>query len=111
MSLQRAFQAVMLLWGRRLPKRYGAHIAESVLSIICHIIKGESVVQEKLKGAENKGATSNPSAPASSSRPPPNPPVPAPAPQPEISELQLRQVKRIFQYLSYFAIWDALSAH
>ena len=90
---QRAFHAVMLLWGRKLPKRYGAHIAELVLSIICHVLKGESVVHEKTKEAAAATADSQDTAgPSSSSAPAPRAPAQPPAPVPEISQQQLQQV-------------------
>ena len=84
---QKAFSAVQQLWGQRLPKEYGPHIAESMLSILYHIIKGEAVIKEKLGSApESSGSTSSTSVPA---RPP------EAAPQPEINMQHLQQVGKV----------------
>ena len=84
---QRAFSAVQQLWGQRLPKEYGPHIAESMLSILYHIIKGEAVIKEKLGSApESSGSTSSTSVAA---RPP------EAAPQPEINMQHLQQVGKV----------------
>ena len=37
---RQAFDAVMKLWGRKPLKIYGARMTESVLTILCHILKG-----------------------------------------------------------------------
>ncbi len=37
---RQAFDAVMKLWARRPLKVYGARMTESVLTILCHILKG-----------------------------------------------------------------------
>jgi len=84
---QKAFSAVQQLWGQRLPKEYGPHIAESMLSILYHIIKGEAVIKEKLGSApESSGSTSSTSVAA---RPP------EAAPQPEINMQHLQQVGKV----------------
>ena len=84
---QKAFSAVQQLWGQRLPKEYGPHIAESMLSILYHIIKGEAVIKEKLGSApESSVSASNTSAAA---RPP------EAAPQPEINMQHLQQVGEV----------------
>ena len=84
---QKAFSAVQQLWGQRLPKEYGPHIAESMLSILYHIIKGEAVIKEKLGSApESSGSTSSTSVAA---RPP------EAAPQPEINVQHLQQVGKV----------------
>ena len=36
-----AFQAVMKIWGKKPLKTYGERMSESVLTILCHILKGE----------------------------------------------------------------------
>ena len=36
-----AFQAVMKIWGKKPLKTYGARMSESVLTILCHILKGK----------------------------------------------------------------------
>ncbi len=38
---RQAFDAVMKLWGKRPLKVYGARMTESVLTILCHILKGK----------------------------------------------------------------------
>lgn len=42
-----AFLAVMKIWGKKPLKVYGARMADSVLSILCHILKGEKLIDEK----------------------------------------------------------------
>jgi len=69
-----AFHAVMKLWGKKPMKVYGARMAESVLTILCHILKGEKMIaekQEKEKGKNDLGpvmrSASNASTASSSS--------------------------------------------
>ncbi|GFT18781.1 e3 ubiquitin-protein ligase HUWE1 [Nephila pilipes] len=72
---KRAFECIMYLWDRRPLLVYGERIAESMLTIICHILKGETIIKEKLtKGDDIKtptvpvsGSTTVTAAPASSS--------------------------------------------
>ena len=40
-----AFDAVMLLWGKSPLKAYGRWMSESILAILCEIIKGQSVIK------------------------------------------------------------------
>lgn len=58
-----AFNAVMNLWRRKPLKTYGSRMSESMLAILCHIIKGESVIKEQLakekEAAENAAAGSS----------------------------------------------------
>ena len=52
-----AFQAVMKIWGKKPLKTYGARMSESVLNILCHILKGEKLIEkEKEKALENESA-------------------------------------------------------
>merc|ERR1719474_2183467 len=44
-----AFEAVMMIWGRKPLPVYGGRMAESVLAILCHILKGEKIIAEKLE--------------------------------------------------------------
>ena len=81
---QKAFFAVQLLWGKKLPKECGPHLAESMLVVLHHIIKGETVIREKLGPTPEGTSTSSSSAAA-------RPPVEA-APQPEINMQHLQQV-------------------
>ena len=46
---KKAFEAVMKIWGKKPLAVYGSRMSESVLSILCHIIKGEKVIAEKLE--------------------------------------------------------------
>ena len=43
---RQAFDAVMKLWGKRPLKVYGARMTESVLTILCHILKGTDFIQQ-----------------------------------------------------------------
>ena len=38
---RQAFDAVMKLWAKRPLKVYGARMSESMLTILCHILKGD----------------------------------------------------------------------
>lgn len=42
-----AFDAVMLMWGKKPLKTYGARMSESMLAILRHILRGEKLMQEK----------------------------------------------------------------
>ncbi|KAF8790741.1 E3 ubiquitin-protein ligase HUWE1 like protein [Argiope bruennichi] len=57
---KRAFESIMYLWDRRPLLVYGERIAESMLSVICHILKGETIIKERL----SKGEDIKPSAPS-----------------------------------------------
>ena len=81
---QKAYFAVQLLWGKKLPKEYGPHLAESMLVVLYHIIKGEAVIKEKLGPTPESSSTSSSSAAARA-------PVET-APQPEINMQHLQQV-------------------
>lgn len=43
--LQKAFKAVMLMWGKKPLKNYGARMTESILSILRHILRGEKIIK------------------------------------------------------------------
>ncbi|XP_077544919.1 HECT, UBA and WWE domain containing E3 ubiquitin protein ligase 1 isoform X4 [Haemaphysalis longicornis] len=45
---RRAFEAVMQLWDRRPLRVYGDRMSESMLAILCHLLRGEALVREKL---------------------------------------------------------------
>ncbi|XP_054708625.1 E3 ubiquitin-protein ligase HUWE1-like [Uloborus diversus] len=50
---KRAFESIMYLWDRKPLLVYGERIAESILAIICHLLKGETIIKERLtKGDE-----------------------------------------------------------
>lgn len=87
---QKAFSAVQQLWGKKLPKDFGAHMVESMLAILYHIIKGEAVIKEKLGPvSESASSTTGPSTAAAAAR---QPDEPARA-QPEINMRHLQQVQ------------------
>lgn len=44
-----AFHAVMTLWGKKPLKVYGSRMTETFLSVLCHILKGEKLIEEKEK--------------------------------------------------------------
>ena len=44
-----AFDALMKLWGRKPLKGYGPRMSESILLILCHILKGEKLIAERLE--------------------------------------------------------------
>ncbi|XP_053377275.1 E3 ubiquitin-protein ligase HUWE1-like isoform X3 [Mercenaria mercenaria] len=57
-----AFNAVMNLWNKKPLKMYGGRMSESILAIMCHIIKAEAVITEhmaKVKPASSDGATAS----------------------------------------------------
>ncbi|XP_053704827.1 E3 ubiquitin-protein ligase HUWE1 isoform X12 [Synchiropus splendidus] len=50
-----AFNCIRSLWNRKPLKIYGGRMAESMLAILCHILRGEPVIQERL-AKEREGA-------------------------------------------------------
>ena len=46
---KKAFEAVMKIWGKKPLSVYGSRMTESVLSILCHILRGEKIIAEKLE--------------------------------------------------------------
>ncbi|XP_049513921.1 E3 ubiquitin-protein ligase HUWE1-like [Dermacentor silvarum] len=53
---KRAFDAIMQLWDRKPLKVYGDRMSESMLAILCHLLRGEGLIREKL--AKEKEAAS-----------------------------------------------------
>uniref|UniRef100_A0A8V5GUB3 E3 ubiquitin-protein ligase HUWE1 n=1 Tax=Melopsittacus undulatus TaxID=13146 RepID=A0A8V5GUB3_MELUD len=49
-----AFTCIKQLWNRRPLKVYGGRMAESMLAILCHILRGEPLIRERL-GREREG--------------------------------------------------------
>uniref|UniRef100_A0ACB8ENN4 E3 ubiquitin-protein ligase huwe1 n=1 Tax=Sphaerodactylus townsendi TaxID=933632 RepID=A0ACB8ENN4_9SAUR len=49
-----AFTCIKNLWNRKPLKVYGGRMAESMLAILCHILRGEPVIRERL-GKEKEG--------------------------------------------------------
>lgn len=47
-DLQAAFTCIKNLWNRKPLKVYGGRMAESMLAILCHILRGEPVIRERL---------------------------------------------------------------
>jgi len=57
---KKAFEAVMLMWGKKPLKNYGARMTESILSILRHILRGEKIIKERTEKEENgDGATAS----------------------------------------------------
>uniref|UniRef100_A0A8C7QR58 HECT-type E3 ubiquitin transferase n=1 Tax=Oncorhynchus mykiss TaxID=8022 RepID=A0A8C7QR58_ONCMY len=53
-----AFNCIRSLWNRKPLKVYGGRMAESMLAILCHILRGEPVIQERL--AKEREGTARP---------------------------------------------------
>ncbi|XP_011638354.1 E3 ubiquitin-protein ligase HUWE1 isoform X5 [Pogonomyrmex barbatus] len=53
---KKAFEAVMLMWGKKPLKNYGARMTESILSILRHILRGEKIIKERTEKEENGDA-------------------------------------------------------
>ncbi|XP_043484818.1 E3 ubiquitin-protein ligase HUWE1 isoform X4 [Leptopilina heterotoma] len=54
---KKAFEAVMLMWGKKPLKNYGARMTESILSILRHILRGEKIIKERAEKEENSEAS------------------------------------------------------
>ncbi|CAK9823562.1 E3 ubiquitin-protein ligase HUWE1, partial [Anthophora retusa] len=51
-----AFEAVMLMWGKKPLKNYGVHMTELILSILRHILRSEQIIKEDAEKEEkNEG--------------------------------------------------------
>ncbi|XP_069065433.1 E3 ubiquitin-protein ligase HUWE1 isoform X1 [Pleurodeles waltl] len=61
-----SFTCIKNLWNRKPLKVYGGRMAESMLAILCHILRGEPVIREKL-GKEKEGNREEEPAPEESS--------------------------------------------
>lgn len=53
-----AFEAVMLLWGKKPLPSYGVRMTESILSILRHILRGEKIINDRLNKTEEKSEDS-----------------------------------------------------
>ncbi|KAG5838248.1 hypothetical protein ANANG_G00221770 [Anguilla anguilla] len=51
-----AFNCIRSLWNRRPLKVYGGRMAESMLAILCHILRGEPTIRERLAKEREGGA-------------------------------------------------------
>ncbi|XP_066587993.1 E3 ubiquitin-protein ligase HUWE1 isoform X2 [Prorops nasuta] len=54
---KKAFEAVMLMWGKKPLKTYGARMTEYILSILRHILRGEKIIKERTEKEENAEGT------------------------------------------------------
>lgn len=52
---KKAFEAVMLMWGKKPLKNSGSRMTESILSILRHILRGEKIIKERAEKEENNG--------------------------------------------------------
>jgi hypothetical protein len=52
-----AFKAVTRLWKRRQLKAYGPRVAETLLTVFCHLVKGVAIVEDKRKKDAEKDKT------------------------------------------------------
>ncbi|KAJ8265460.1 hypothetical protein COCON_G00145590 [Conger conger] len=59
-----AFSCIRSLWNRRPLKVYGGRMAESMLAILCHILRGEPTIRERLAKEREGGARPEEEAPA-----------------------------------------------
>ncbi|XP_043493606.1 E3 ubiquitin-protein ligase HUWE1 [Polistes fuscatus] len=55
---KKAFKAVMLMWGKKPLKNYGARMTESILSILRHILRGEKIIKERSEREKNNESVS-----------------------------------------------------
>ncbi len=65
LQFQRAFECIMHLWDKKPLKVHGERMSESILAILCHLLKGESIIQEKLAKERDNETTSSSAAIAS----------------------------------------------
>ncbi|XP_053985847.1 E3 ubiquitin-protein ligase HUWE1-like isoform X2 [Hylaeus volcanicus] len=56
---KKAFEAVMLMWGKKPLKNYGARMTESILSILRHILRGEKIIKERAEKKEENTEGAN----------------------------------------------------
>ncbi|XP_056588306.1 E3 ubiquitin-protein ligase HUWE1 [Triplophysa dalaica] len=66
-----AFSCIRNLWNRKPLKVYGGRMAESMLAILCHILRGEPIIQERL--SKEREGTARPDEESSSSSTPAGP--------------------------------------
>ncbi|XP_022915522.2 E3 ubiquitin-protein ligase HUWE1 isoform X2 [Onthophagus taurus] len=60
-----AFDAVMLLWGKKPLPNYGIRMSESILTILRHILRGEKIIKDRLNKQDDKSVeTSSTAAPS-----------------------------------------------
>uniref|UniRef100_A0A671TAI7 E3 ubiquitin-protein ligase HUWE1 n=1 Tax=Sinocyclocheilus anshuiensis TaxID=1608454 RepID=A0A671TAI7_9TELE len=73
-----AFSCIRNLWNRKPLKVYGGRMAESMLAILCHILRGEPIIQERL--SKEREGTARPDEESSS------------ASEPQVNQAQLTQL-------------------
>jgi E3 ubiquitin-protein ligase HUWE1 len=74
----------MYLWDKKPLKVYGSRMSESILAILCHIIKGEATIKEKLAKEQEEKEAQSPTTPG---------PKPVKEPEdPQVNQEQLQQV-------------------
>ncbi|GAB6020027.1 hypothetical protein CHUAL_014109 [Chamberlinius hualienensis] len=56
---KRAFDAVMHLWDKKPLKVYGGRMSESILTILCHILRSEAIIKEYQKDKEATDSTTS----------------------------------------------------
>uniref|UniRef100_A0A3P8NPJ3 HECT-type E3 ubiquitin transferase n=1 Tax=Astatotilapia calliptera TaxID=8154 RepID=A0A3P8NPJ3_ASTCA len=76
-----AFSCIRNLWNRKPLKVYGGRMAESMLAILCHILRGEPVIQERL-AKEREGTVRGPADDSTNS---------TPRREPQVNQAQLTQ--------------------
>uniref|UniRef100_M4A8X3 E3 ubiquitin-protein ligase HUWE1 n=1 Tax=Xiphophorus maculatus TaxID=8083 RepID=M4A8X3_XIPMA len=73
-----AFSCIRSLWNRKPLKVYGGRMAESMLAILCHILRGEPVIQERL-AKEREGSADDST-------------ISTPRHEPQVNQAQLTQL-------------------
>ncbi|XP_071657347.1 E3 ubiquitin-protein ligase HUWE1 isoform X2 [Patagioenas fasciata] len=79
-----AFTCIKQLWNRRPLKVYGGRMAESMLAILCHILRGEPLVRQRL-GREREGARPSDDEPGGADEG-------GPRREPQVNQQQLQQL-------------------
>lgn len=65
-----AFDAIMLLWDKAPLSTYGTRLSENILTILRHILRGEKIIKDRLKGEESLSDITRPKISGNSSREP-----------------------------------------
>ncbi|XP_069785223.1 E3 ubiquitin-protein ligase HUWE1 isoform X3 [Narcine bancroftii] len=78
-----AFDCIKSLWNRKPLKVYGGRMAESMLAILCHILRGEPVIRERL-AKEKEGSRTEEEGPQEEGT--------APRREPQVNQQQLQQL-------------------
>ncbi|XP_072422626.1 E3 ubiquitin-protein ligase HUWE1 isoform X3 [Chiloscyllium punctatum] len=78
-----AFNCIRNLWNRKPLKVYGGRMAESMLAILCHILRGEPVIRERLS-KDKEGSRTEEEGPQEEGT--------APRREPQVNQQQLQQL-------------------